>query len=174
MSSELFCTILTTRVYTVQGFITNFRFSYKLTNIAGEQMAEFISRVFFLINFFFFICPGRGAHLYVDPIVGPLSCTVRKFNWWRYCLALCDIMFDHFHLFDETLQHIELCNSVISHIQGNTYNTNAWKRNIRLNTFATLLQDPLQEFNVSLHQIKPICKIFLEMNFQIRSIVSLH
>ena len=162
MSSELFCTILTTRVYTVQGFITNFRFSYKLTNIAGEQMAEFISRVFFLINIFFFYLPRQRSTSIRRSNSGPLSCTVRKFNWWRYCLALCDIMFDHFPLFDETLRHIELCNSVISHIQGNTYNTNAWKRNIRLNTFATLLQDPLQEFNVSLHQIKPIWQNFSE------------
>ena len=64
MSSELFCTILTTRVYTVQGFITNFRFSYKLTNIAGEQMAEFISRVFFWINIFFFKFAQAEEHIY--------------------------------------------------------------------------------------------------------------
>ena len=31
--------------------------------------------------------------------------TVRKLNWWRYCLALCDEIFDNF---DETLSHIEL------------------------------------------------------------------
>ena len=36
--------------------------------------------------------------------------TFRKFNWWRYCLALCDEMFAHFPLFDETLHHIELWN----------------------------------------------------------------
>ena len=29
-------------------------------------------------------------------------CTVRKFIWWLYCLALCDEMFDPFPLFDET------------------------------------------------------------------------
>ena len=41
--------------------------------------------------------------------------TVRKCNWWRFCLALCDEIFDHFPLFDKTLRNIELCNSVISH-----------------------------------------------------------
>ena len=46
-------------------------------------------------------------------------CTVWKFNWWRYCFALCDETFVHFSLFDETLRHIELWNSVISHIQRN-------------------------------------------------------
>ena len=45
--------------------------------------------------------------------------TVKKLNCWRCCLALCDEMFDHFHLFDETLRHIELCNSVICQIQWN-------------------------------------------------------
>ena len=35
-----------------------------------------------------------------------LPCTVRKFNWWRYFLALCDQIFDHFPLFDCTLHHI--------------------------------------------------------------------
>ena len=34
--------------------------------------------------------------------------TVRKFYWRRYCLALCDEIFDHFPLLDETLRHIEL------------------------------------------------------------------
>ena len=45
--------------------------------------------------------------------------TVRKFNWWRFCYksALCDEIFDT--LFDLTLRHIDLCNSVISHIQRN-------------------------------------------------------
>ena len=36
------------------------------------------------------------------------------------CLALWDEIFDHFPLFDDTLRHIELCNSVISQIQENT------------------------------------------------------
>ena len=44
-------------------------------------------------------------------------CTVNKFNLWRYCLARCDEIFDHFTLLDETLRHSELCNSVISQIQ---------------------------------------------------------
>ena len=46
-------------------------------------------------------------------------CTVRKINWWRYCLAQCDEMFDLFPLFDKTLRHIELCNWVIRHLQKN-------------------------------------------------------
>ena len=45
---------------------------------------------------------------------GGMACTVRKFNWWLHCLTLCDEMFAHFPLFDETLRHTELCNSVIS------------------------------------------------------------
>ena len=45
--------------------------------------------------------------------------TVRKFNWWRYCWALCDEIFDHFPLLDETSLHIELGNSVISQIKLN-------------------------------------------------------
>ena len=36
--------------------------------------------------------------------------TVRKFNRWRFRSALCDEIFDHFPLFDDTLRHIELCN----------------------------------------------------------------
>ena len=36
-----------------------------------------------------------------------------------YGLALSDEMLDHFPLFDETVRHIELCNSVISYIQRN-------------------------------------------------------
>ena len=44
---------------------------------------------------------------------------VRKFNWWRSCLAQCDEILDHFPLFDYTLRHIELCNSVISQILQN-------------------------------------------------------
>ena len=36
-----------------------------------------------------------------------------------YCLALCEEIFKQFPLFDETLRHIELCNSVISHTQRN-------------------------------------------------------
>ena len=31
----------------------------------------------------------------------------------------CDEIFNHFPLFDETLRHIELCNSLISPIQRN-------------------------------------------------------
>ena len=34
-------------------------------------------------------------------------------------LALCDEIFNHFPLFDETSGNIELCNSVISPIQRN-------------------------------------------------------
>ena len=35
--------------------------------------------------------------------------TVRKFYWRRYCLALCDEIFNlNFPLLDETLRHIEL------------------------------------------------------------------
>ena len=34
-------------------------------------------------------------------------------------IALCDEIFNNFSLFDKTLRHIELCNSVISQIQGN-------------------------------------------------------
>ena len=45
--------------------------------------------------------------------------TVRKYNWWRYCLALCEEIFDNFPLFDETVRYIELWNSVIRHIQRN-------------------------------------------------------
>ena len=32
--------------------------------------------------------------------------TVRKFNWWSYCLALRDELFDNFPLVHETLRHI--------------------------------------------------------------------
>ena len=45
--------------------------------------------------------------------------TVRKFIWWRYCIALCDVIYDLFSLFDESLRHIELCNSVFSQIEQN-------------------------------------------------------
>ena len=48
-----------------------------------------------------------------------LSCTVRKFNGRRYCLALCDKIFDHFPLFEETVRHIKLCSTIISNIQRN-------------------------------------------------------
>ena len=34
----------------------------------------------------------------------------------EYCLALCDEKFDYFPLFDESLRHMELCNSVIDQI----------------------------------------------------------
>ena len=33
------------------------------------------------------VAPGEG------------ECTVRKYNWLRYCLALCDEIFDHFPLY---------------------------------------------------------------------------
>ena len=33
-------------------------------------------------------------------------CTVRKLDWWRNCLALCDEMFCHYPLCDENLRHI--------------------------------------------------------------------
>ena len=45
--------------------------------------------------------------------------TFRKFTRWRYCLALCNEIFDHLPIFDETLRHIELCNSVIRHMHRN-------------------------------------------------------
>ena len=45
--------------------------------------------------------------------------TLLENKWWRYSLYLCDEMFNHFPLFDETLRHIEVSNSVISHIQRN-------------------------------------------------------
>ena len=31
-------------------------------------------------------------------------------------LYTCDVIFDYFPLFDETLRHIELCNSVLGHL----------------------------------------------------------
>ena len=31
--------------------------------------------------------------------------------------SICDEIYDHFPLFDENLSHLELCNSVIRHIQ---------------------------------------------------------
>ena len=43
----------------------------------------------------------------------------RKMNWWRYCLSLCDEIFDNFSLFDETLRYIEQSNSDMSHTQRN-------------------------------------------------------
>ena len=42
-----------------------------------------------------------------------------KFNWWRWCLALCNESFYHFSLFDEIFRHMELCNSIVSQIQRN-------------------------------------------------------
>ena len=45
--------------------------------------------------------------------------TVRKFNWWRYCLAWCNEIFYHIPLFDETLRHLELCISVTCKILQN-------------------------------------------------------
>ena len=44
-----------------------------------------------------------------------MSYTVRKYNWWCYCLALSD----HFSLFEETLRQIEICKSVNRQIQRN-------------------------------------------------------
>ena len=44
--------------------------------------------------------------------------SVRKFNWKRYCLALCDEFFDHFPPFDETLRHI--CRTWQQRYQSNT------------------------------------------------------
>ena len=59
---------------------------------------------------------------YIRNIYGIMTYTVRKFNWWRYWLALWDEIFGHKTLIDETLRHIELCNSVISQIQRNQLN----------------------------------------------------
>ena len=42
--------------------------------------------------------------------------TVRQFNWWCYCWAVCDTKFS---LFDETLHHVKLCNSIVNQIQRN-------------------------------------------------------
>ena len=50
------------------------------------------------------------------------------------CLALWDEIFDHFPLFDDTLRHIELCNSVISQIQEKHQNF--------ANSAGSLRQDP--------------------------------
>ena len=48
-----------------------------------------------------------------------MTYTVRKFYFWRYCLALWDEILIHLPLFDKPLRHIELCNSVFSQIQRN-------------------------------------------------------
>ena len=41
--------------------------------------------------------------------------TVRQFNWWRYGWAVWDTNIrPYFPLFDETLRHVKLCNSVVS------------------------------------------------------------
>ena len=53
-------------------------------------------------------------------IASSVTYTVRKFNWCRYWLAVCDEILYPFPLFDYTLRHKELCNSIISHIQRNT------------------------------------------------------
>ena len=53
--------------------------------------------------------------------------TVRKFSRWRYCLAVCDEIFDHFPLFDEILRLIEFCNSVVSELYSTTNRQNCSK-----------------------------------------------
>ena len=47
--------------------------------------------------------------------------TVKQVKWWRYCLARCDKIVNHFALFRELYVHtvVELCNSFISQIQRN-------------------------------------------------------
>ena len=52
----------------------------------------------------------------IPRIVLILLYTVRKFNWWR--LALYNEIFYLFTLFDETLHHIELCNSVVLSVKN--------------------------------------------------------
>ena len=81
-----------------------------------------------------FICQFRiDSSFSLYWLISPCTCTgliiplpytntvypVRKLNQWRYCLALCDEIFDQFPLFDETLRSIELCKSGISKIQRN-------------------------------------------------------
>ena len=50
---------------------------------------------------------------------GSASYTTRKVLWCRCCFAPCDEIFYHFLLFEETFCQIELCNSVIGHMQRN-------------------------------------------------------
>ena len=69
------------------------------------------------------------------------TCTVRNFNCWRYLLALCDEVFEHFPLFDEMLRHIEFGNCVISQICSE----------IRQNFSNSVCQPGTQEWQASLY-----------------------
>ena len=60
-------------------------------------------------------------HLFSDlqEIKKPLKIAIYRPNYaflgnLTDILALCEEIFDHFSLFDETLRHIELCNTVSS------------------------------------------------------------
>ena len=57
------------------------------------------------------LCVGAAQYF---SFVNAFTRKFRTFIWWRYCLAVCDEIFDHFPLSDETLRPIELCNAVIS------------------------------------------------------------
>ena len=63
----------------------------------------------------------RGKPLLKKVLADFSVCTVRKLDWRRHCLALCEEKFYHYPLCDENLRHIsiELCNCVISQIQRN-------------------------------------------------------
>ena len=52
--------------------------------------ALFISRRLYIFSY--------NRRLYWNYIC---SYTVRQFNWWCYCSALCDEIFDHFPVFDQ-------------------------------------------------------------------------
>ena len=97
---------------------------FEVMKVMKIQYSMLIQYFLYYINFIFkmwFVTVCSTGPLICLYLCGGDSCTVRQFNRWRYCLALCDEMFDHFPLFDEILRHIELCDSVIRHIQWNLY-----------------------------------------------------
>ena len=96
--------ILLTCVWYFVFYFGNFE---KWNKIGVTQSNDYVSHTVYSTTF---VSLGTWPALYVQLY------TVRKFNWWRYCLALYDEIFYHFPLFDETLRYIERCKSVISQI----------------------------------------------------------
>ena len=86
-------------------------FLLNLSQISDTYCTYYINNTYIIYVMYMFL---GGLFLYVKLVI-----TVRKFIWWRYCIALFDKIFEHLPLFDKTFCHIVLCNSVIIHIQRN-------------------------------------------------------
>ena len=84
-----------------------------------------ILNIFFRVFSTTFLCGYVGHAGFSSCFVVVLYCTVYSIlhtvrslidDAIAQLLAVCDEIFDHFPQFDETLRHIELCNSIICHI----------------------------------------------------------